>query len=47
MFETNTDVLTVEEVCKALSLGKNSVYRLLQQKQLNNQQLNFKKNIYL
>lgn len=29
MFDTYKDVLTVEQVCSALSMGKNSVYRLL------------------
>ena len=29
MFETYKDVLTVDDVCHALSLGKNSVYDLL------------------
>ena len=30
MFESFKDVLTVNEVCTALHLGKNSVYKLLQ-----------------
>lgn len=30
MFESFKDVLTVAEVCTALHLGKNSVYKLLQ-----------------
>lgn len=30
MFDTYKDVLTVEEVCKALSMGKNTLYGLLQ-----------------
>lgn len=29
MFETYKDVLTVDEVCAALHIGKNSVYNLL------------------
>lgn len=29
MFDTYRDVLTVEQVCSALSMGKNSVYQLL------------------
>lgn len=29
MFESYKDVLTVDEVCSALSLGRNSVYDLL------------------
>lgn len=29
MFDTYKDVLTVEQVCFALSMGKNSVYNLL------------------
>lgn len=29
MFDTYKDVLTVEQVCSALSMGKNSVYTLL------------------
>jgi len=29
MFEKFNDVLTVEDVCKALQMGKNSVYKLL------------------
>lgn len=29
MFECYKDVLTVDEVCKALSMGKNTVYKLL------------------
>lgn len=29
MFDTYKDVLTVEQVCSALSMGKNSVYNLL------------------
>lgn len=30
MFDTYKDVLTVDEVCTALHIGKNSVYKLLQ-----------------
>lgn len=30
MFDTYKDVLTVDEVCAALHIGKNSVYKLLQ-----------------
>ncbi len=30
MFENYNDVLTVNEVCSALSMGKNCVYGLLQ-----------------
>lgn len=29
MFEKFNDVLTVEDVCEALQMGKNSVYKLL------------------
>ena len=29
MFDDYKDVLTVDEVCKALSAGKNSVYKML------------------
>ena len=29
MFDTYADILTVEEVCKALSMGKNTLYKLL------------------
>ena len=29
MFENFKDVLTVDEVCSALSIGKNSLYKLL------------------
>lgn len=29
MFDTYKDVLTVDEVCNALSMGKNTLYRLL------------------
>ena len=29
MFECYKDVLTVDEVCKALSMGKNTIYKLL------------------
>lgn len=29
MFDSFNDVLTVDDLCKALSLGKNSVYSLL------------------
>lgn len=29
MFENYNDVLTVSEACKALRIGKNSLYRLL------------------
>ncbi|MBQ6753258.1 MAG: helix-turn-helix domain-containing protein [Clostridia bacterium] len=29
MFESYKDVLTVDDVCRALSLGKNTVYSLL------------------
>ncbi len=29
MFEAYKDILTVEEVCAALHIGKNSVYKLL------------------
>lgn len=31
MFDVYKDVLTVEEACKALGMGKNTVYNLLQQ----------------
>ncbi len=31
MFENYKDVLSVDEVCKALSMGKNTLYRLLKQ----------------
>ena len=30
MFDTYKDVLTVDEVCTALHIGKNSVHKLLQ-----------------
>lgn len=30
MFDNYKDVLTVNEVCSALSMGRNSVYELLQ-----------------
>ena len=30
MFDIYKDVLTVDEVCTALHIGKNSVYKLLQ-----------------
>lgn len=29
MFEKFNDILTVEEVCQALSIGKNNVYKML------------------
>ena len=35
MFENYPDVLTVEQVMLALSVGKNTVYDLLHSKQLN------------
>lgn len=35
MFTELKDVLTVSEACKALSIGKNSIYKLLQDGNLN------------
>ncbi len=29
MFDEYNDILTVNEVCKALTMGKNSIYKLL------------------
>lgn len=29
MFEQYKDILTVDEVCKALTMGKNTIYKLL------------------
>jgi len=34
MFETFDDVMTVEEACEALRIGKNALYALLEIKQL-------------
>lgn len=30
MFDTYKDILTVEDTCKALGIGKNGLYKLLQ-----------------
>ena len=30
MFDTYKDIMTVEQVCSALAMGKNTVYKLLQ-----------------
>lgn len=34
MFENFKDVLTAEDVCKALQMGRNTVYKLLQSKEI-------------
>lgn len=35
MFEAYKDILTVDDVCKALSMGKNKVYALLKSGTIN------------
>lgn len=35
MFAQFNDVLTVPEACRALSMGKNSLYRFLKEEKLN------------
>lgn len=34
MLENFEDVMTVDEVCEAIRIGKNNLYRLLENKQL-------------
>ena len=34
MFDKYPDVLTVDQVCDALSIGKNTVYQLLKENQI-------------
>lgn len=39
MFDGYKDVLTVKEVCSALSMGKNTIYNIIKEKKLKSIQI--------
>lgn len=39
MFDEYNDILTVNEVCKALKIGKNTLYRLLRMGEIKSRQI--------